>query len=1074
MAYNLQRFNSGTLDKGVQSRTMDFQTDIVLDISSYNMSQGIQQGLGPRPGMATIPGQGDAETISSSRLPGLRASEGNAAQGLTFRRKVLAVYPITIVDPTGGAISYTASYLWIVTRSTDASSSNNEWLDFMVASTLSSSREYPSANIYDGLGTACYSIAPDPEDFIYLEGIVSTSGSGKQTVLQNYLAQSGATTAAGHFCSSAFFAVTGANIPMQWMLGKATATGDATHAPSVNFLVSTSIQWTAGTATDMACGVTTEYQLQNFTKTPRAMKIFALANTAALNIGYSALVNPATTNMKTLLDTGGLTNPHLDLSAITATKDTAGTSYASTVAALVNDPMSVTNASYKAMLVAQGKPYACVFQDGFRATSTSGKGKPNQWIDLTQNTWQPRAYASSYTEETVSTKTGFAYWPAFVRGTAMVAGTNSLGLTAASTGILRANTVYEFTYALYNKRLGFETNVAPPVKIQTGVTDFVSLNLFTPSSGGNSVMTEYRAGNKNAMFPLFGTWTDATVSEAGQFMGVNYTEYRFYFRQEGTFEWLPALFIDAAKYWFYPNFTKIAACTGALAATVGGQPGGFNDYSPLPQDTYNCVVQYKDRAWWISDRAIVFSLRNNLFCYPARNSISATGGKFKGAIVHNYPGQAEQSSRLVIFGTKEVYVARFTGVRAQAAVQVSPDASGVFDIDGSDLVIDPWTSVTAFSYRSAVVAEGILYWWGPQGVFRDDGVETPTRVSSDIEPDLFTLFAPSKTDQIFAHYNNQTKEIEWFYPPKVTTVSGEVTASIIFNTISGNWTIGKYTQQIDWIQQLQIDSNISTAGSREVLGTRLTATNATTTNKQRGYFFDQRNRAGDIAPKTDFVVKEVSTPVAGRRRLTLATGFDATNLATIVAGDYIATQQVTDYSGLAAASDMIATVVSVNSVAGTIDITLPTGATLPTGTLTFDQYFPIWHLAAAGRGLNGIPFNFSMRYWFPKGSNGYFFWLYCYLLAKMDLWTTDAELGWTISYRTPTASAAISDFIAFTDNSDGNQQTYHPLRPGEDNHEGQGIKFAISGNHIGHEWVLQYMEAHGTPLAGDPLKRFEG
>lgn len=1061
MAYELEKFNSGTMDKGLSVRTMDFQGEIVLGIDSYNMTQGIQQGLGPRPGMATIPGQADAEAVIGSRFPGLRASEGTTVQGLDDRLKVLGIFPIKFFSPLNVS-QKTATYAFVLTSTTQA----GESIDISLVSIKNGSpqQEVISANIYDGFGTASGDIPLSSDGSnVFVEAIVPATDGTQSTSLHDFLLYSGS-----YFCSAVCVSITGPNIPTKWLFGATTSDGGATTAPSMNFFATSVPLAPGGGAAVVACGLPTEYNLANFTTSVRAIKMFALTNKGRLNIEYSASYTPTTTIMASTYTADSGTN--LNLSGVTATKDTAGTTYTSSDLALVNDEQSSTNASYKAVLVASQKAYACIFQDGFRTVQGDStlKGKYNQWFDLTQNTFQPRIFSSSYSEETVTTKTGFSYWPAFVRGTAMATGTLGVGLTAANTGILRANTVYEFTYAIYNKRLGFETNVATDVKFQTGDTDFVSLNLYTPSSAGFSAYADLQNASQTILNPFFSNFADVT-GQSGYKSLINFIEYRFYYREEGTFEWLPALFMDASQFWFYTGFTKVSACTGSLAATVGGQPGGFNDYSPLAKDTYTCVLQYKDRVWWFSDRAINFSLQKNIFCYPARNSISALGGEFRGGIVHNYPGQAEQSSRLVIFGTKETYVARFTGVRQQTSVQVSPDAAGVFDIDASDLVIDPWTSITAFSYRSAVVAEGILYWWGPQGVWRDDGVSTPTRISGDIEPNLFTLYDPSLVSQIFGSYNNQTKEIEWFFTPKAAASDGEVNVSIIYNTISGNWTKGKYTQQVDWIQGLQIDTNIGTAGLREVIGSRLTAA----ATVQRAYFFDQRNRSGDIAPTKDFIVKQVSTPSTGVRRLTLAAGYDATNFASIVAGDWIALQQVTSYSGLAA-SDMIATVNAINTGSGTLDINLPTGATLATGSLTYDQYFPFWQSTATTRGLNGINYQMSTNYWLPNGVNGYYFWLYCYMLAKMGLWKSDLDLGWTFGYRTPTSLALATDEIPFADNSDGNFQVYHPLRPVNDNMEGQGLKFVLSGTHIGNEWVLQYMEAHGTPIPGDVLKRFEG
>ncbi len=1065
---DIKKFSAGAMDKGVSARSMDFQGEVNLSIDGYNLSQGLQQGLGPRPGMATLPGHADNETISGTRLPGLRAAEGTPAAGFTARRKVLGVYALKLPSPSDVTVKVT-TYAFLVSTIV----SSVEYFDIVLTSTTNGSYESLSAAFYNGFGITSYSTGTSLNYFA--EAFVPDAAAGDRAVPLRAFLRYPATT---NYVSSIVMSVTGPNVPTQWVMGQATATGGSTTAPSVAMHKVTSILQPSAASTVLAAGVPSEYNLQNFTTTPRALKVFALTAIGGVNIQYSVTITTPTTSIykQDIFGAGTVT---LDLSAVTATKDTAGVTYANTKAALVNDPVSVTNASYKAILVAGFKPWACLFQDAYRGENSGNNGKTNQWYDLTQNSFQPRSFATKYSEEAVTTKTCFAFWPNFVRGTAMVTDPDvGLGLTAANTGVLRSQTVYEFTFSLYNKRLDFETNVGKPVKVQTGTDDFVSLALCAfAATPPPTLYSEYWNGRENAMFPIFANFSDISTGEFGYQNFMNQLQYRFYYRQEGTFEWLPALFIDVAQYWFYP-FKALPICTGAIQALPGGQPGGFNDYSPLAKDNYTCVAQYKDRAFWFSDKQVNFSLRNNIFAYPARNSISAVAGEFKGGIVHNYPGQAQQSSRLIIFGTKEIYVARFTGALQQANVQVSADNSGVFDIDGSDLEIDPWTSVTSFSYRSAVVAEGILYWWGPQGIFRDDGVQTPTRISGDLEPNLFSLYDVTATDQIVGNYNNQTKEIEWIYTPAdaaatdTTDYISGVNKSIIYNTISGNFTPGSYSQQIDWMQQVNIDSPAGTGGYRNIVGTRLTA--AATT--QRAYFFDQKNRAGDFAPTRDWVISAISTPTVGVRRLTLAAGYDATSFGRISVGDLIALQQTRKYaSSLTAASDMVAEVAAITSTS--LDITLPDGASLDgTATLTFDQYFPFWQATPTGTGQNGFAYSMITNYWMPAGTNGYFFWLYAYLLLKVRLWAGTAGREIDLGYRTPTALATLTDSLTMSDNSDGNFQVYHPLRPGDDNQEGQGIKFIMSGVHIGHEWVLQYMEAHARSIEfdGDPLKRFEG
>ncbi len=1065
MGYDLKKFNSGCMDKGIQARGMDFQGDISLDISTYNMTQGLQQGLGPRYGMSAVPGQSfyQFNLPSLPQLPGLGTIEPQRR-----RAGVLAVYALRLPDPSDITKRVT-TYAFVIVYD-DSPSVIDIALTSTGTSTGSGVIESISSYIYSGFGEQSY--ATSTVSNYFAEAIIP-DGTDRVIPLASALLYPEESA----YCSTAIISVTGPNVTTGWLLGSAVTNGDATHAPNVAFAISSAIYGLTASATEIPCGVPSEYNLQNFTTGPRALKVFALKNDATLNIQYSLSLTSVTPSIFKK-DIFGVNAVTLDVSTITATKDTAGTTYSSTVAALINDPLSITNASYKAILIASSSPKICLFQDAYRQNYTTlvSGGKTNQWFDPTQNTYQPRSYPSAYLEEAISQKTAFAAWPSFVRGTAMST-TYNVKLGAADSGILRKKTVYEFTFSVYNKRLNFETNVGKCVKFQTGSTDdFVGLILYTPSGTTASAYSDYRAGTVNSMFPFFVNFVDSSTGVRGYQNFLNDVQYRFYYRQEGTFEWLPALFIDAAQYWFYPGGGTIVACNGPIAALPGGQPGAFNDYSPLPKDRYSCVLQYKDRVWWFSDKAINFSLRNNIFVYPGRNSISATGGQFNGGIVHNYPGQAEQSSRLVIFGTTETYVARFTGVRQQTNVQVSANTSGIFDIDASDLVIDPWTSVTAFSYRAAAIADGILFWWGSQGVFRDDGVNTPTRISQDLEPDLFSLYDPNKTAEIFGNYNNQTKEIEWFFTPKVQTAD-RYTESIIYNTLSGNWTRGRYRSHIAWVQGLQIDTAIGTAGFREVVGSMQTNPPFDyATNPQSVYFFDQKNRSGDMSPANSLIVKQVSTVSPTVKRLTLtesppaATSIDTT----IAVGDMIALQQTTSYSGLAA-DDLIASVVARSQSARTIDITIPEGATITNGVLAYNTYFPIWHAKRDAAGLNGIPFNLATTYWIPDGVNGYFLWLFFYFLAKMRIWFNDTADGWTFSYRTPTSTGYISDFIPFEDNSDGNFQAYHPLRPGDDNMEGQGVKFTISGIHIGNEWVLQYLEAHGQPFMnqGDPLKRFE-
>jgi hypothetical protein len=441
--------------------------------------------------------------------------------------------------------------------------------------------------------------------------------------------------------------------------------------------------------------------------------------------------------------------------------------------------------------------------------------------------------------------------------------------------------------------------------------------------------------------------------------------------------------------------------------------------------------------------------------------------------IHNYPGQAEQNSRLIIWGTVETYVGRFTGQPEIVPVTVGADVngpiSGNFPLDGSDFVIDPWTSVTAFSHRSACVADGILFFWGPKGIHRDDGVATPTRISQDLEPDIFNLYDPNRTDEICSVFNPTTHEITWFYPPK-DDIDGFETHCIIYHTQSRKYLFGKYKSKIDAIWNLEVTSPGATSGQRTVIAVRENSGSEI----QRAYYYDFNNRSGDMGPRREFMVKSFTAPTPATRVLTLAAGFDPIMLSTIAVGDKICLQQATRYTDLGI-DDMIASVTAIG--ANTITIEIPSDAVMPpAATLGRATYFPVYQAGKADNdpGINGIPWMLSTKYWMPGGVNAWGYWLYCYFLLKLNLFKSVLAQVFTFGHRTPISAALLSRDITFADNSNGNQQIYAPLTPDNQGYEGNALKLVLSGTHIGSEWVLQYLEGHQQQVDGDQLKMFEG
>lgn len=1063
-------FDTGPMAKGISVQTSDFQPTFTLDWDSYNLTQGIYQGLGPRYGMGTLPGHMGQAALTGNNYPTLQLAEAAAIPaglggGYNKRLRVLACYPITL-PPSDDATAAVTTYAFILDTTEQVATPA---LDIVLTATKTldapgNTVELISSDIRNGFGYA--STGTDAHvatnaGWPFSELIVSTNGQRLMN-LQDFLLMGDDSK---WYASSVFAAVSGGDIPMQWLFGNNTSTGDATHAPDSEFGANAEITSIGGSL--LYGGVPSEYQMQNFKTAQRAIKVYALTANAVRNMDYSVTIVPSPTVFFPTLTYYNLANPNLVLSSFTATKDTAGTVYAATKGVLINDDSCIVNSSYKVVMMAQKKAYMCLFQDGFQGYRT---GKFNQWVDPTQLSFDPPTISSAYDEDGIPTKTCFIQWPQFLTGSAMASPAGEPAITGANTGVLRANTTYEFTYSLYNKRINVETNVGKQVKFTTGTADFVGLSLYTPSVAGQTLYGDVKAGTINPFVPYFFSFDiDPLTGYQGASLPINFYEYRFYYRQLGSSSWLPALTIDAANLWFNPGLDNttyaVLACTNPIAGTTGGEPGAFNDYSPLPSDAWIDVKVFKNRAFWISSKQIIFSLANNFFAYPGRNSVASPSGDFLGALVHAYPGQANQNARIVVFSTESTYAGRFSGQTAQANVQVSANSSGVFDVDGSDFVLDAWTSFTAFSYRAAAIAEGVLYYWGPKGIIRDDGVNLPGKISGDLEPTIISIYEPSVVDQIFAQYNTNTKEVIWFYTPSEKNSDAYPTHMIIYNTVSGNFTRGKSAYQIDWSQDLNVSTSLNTGGKRTIVGTR-TAFNGTL---QRAYFFDQLQRSGDMAPGFDIAVESWTTPSPGQRRLSLVAGTNKPNLVPITVGSLIALQNVKDYAtSITRCDDMIASVVAINSTTGTIDIALPAGAVMDaTAVLAVKTYFPIWNSVQ-----NSINWKLKSCYWMPEGPRGFFYWNYLYILAKLRLWASDIPLSFDMNHRSPTSTATTDDIITLTNNSDGNCQIYKRLSLGADAMEGNALRYIFSGVHIGHEWLIQFIETRNTRISGEVLFQF--
>jgi hypothetical protein len=1121
MPNTLDKFNAGDLRAGINTQTGDFVTEFQLDPESKNLTTGINQGQGPRYGMSPIPAHSNADLIDVvtdvMHERGLRASEAATNQNFYFtdRKKFLGIVPVTI-----GAYDDLKNkgnmFIWLLSDATTASpilSANaNAILDETDPPVYIMPYQFDIANGFTNNLWAQF----NPVSYTTLEDWLSPLmnkiaapnnvplGTSAADFMQTFLGIEESV----FFASTAVLAVTGNKWPQQWLIGQPTGTSTADDTAPANFIAGSINIYNPPTIDSRFCpmGISPSWNIGDWKRNNRDLTFWNISLIPAMSPDDGIRLMRKYVYSSYPVDDGTFIssfNQDMNNSNFVLTKQASLTidndaldPYTPNleVQVLLNDPEGFCDSSYRIALVAAKKPFGFFVQDWQR----DGSGRNIQVAPLTDRLQKPftqttLAFATAsptyYTEDGVQVSTCFNNWPNFdsTSNLATYPATwtpfpnTHVMLGPADSGILRKNTIYELTYSVFDKQLGIETNVGAPAKIRTGTNDFVAITLYIDGrqAAGPRPWQQYSPASQGTMPVQDSNWA---VGANDALAWANYLELRFYYRPLGSYDWLPALFIDATKYWYYPDHQALWACQGNVAGLPGGQPGGFNDYSFLPDDQYTCVVNYKSRAFWFSQNSATFSLRNNPFAYPLRNTAPAPTGGFKGAIVHTYRGQSEQQSRLVIFGQNETYIGKFTGLLEQMPVVVSPGTIVEFPLDGSDFNVETWTSITSFSHRSAVVADGDLYWWGPQGIFKDNGVGNPLRISGNVEPDVFTLYDEALTDEIHCVFDEKVKEIVWFYPPRVANT---VSYALRFNVLTQQFFFDQFDCKVDWATRISTNNpgvTQGTNGRRTILSIR---ENSSAT-VQRGVFFDQINRSGDYQPTKELLVKSIANGASSLIKvLTLDSGIDATILGNNVAlGDYIAFQQYTKYTGTAGVVDFIAKVLSVNTGSKTLTVQLPQGTGLvATSSLITSQFFPIWHAKKLTQGLNGIPWQLMTKYWGPLGPNYSGIWNYGYMLFKYLEWLKIDPVKFSFAYRTPsTNSDYIGDLVEWVNNSDNNAQIMHALRPGNTgsrpgpfgNNQGQAIKLALSGIHIGEEWVLQYLEMQADLESGNILKMYQG
>jgi hypothetical protein len=653
--------------------------------------------------------------------------------------------------------------------------------------------------------------------------------------------------------------------------------------------------------------------------------------------------------------------------------------------------------------------------------------------------------ASSYLQNGQEKATGWSFAPSYADGVAMSKssaeafdGEIHMRLGEAGSGLLRKNLAYEFGYSIYDATTATETNACEPFRFETSSDDLVAISVFR----------NQRAGGINSQ--RLGWGMNVPVQKPHE-RKINYIQYRFYYRAFGSQEWLPALHIWAADYLFNGTNDAIWAAQAAMGATIGGAAGQFNDFSSLPKENWKDVVIFQNRFFWCSEKQAIFSLRNNAFSYPIRNSISLPSGEFRGVTVHVYYGQSQQNGRVVFWATDAQYEGRFTGNPTTYPVSVTPDFIGQFALDGSDFVVQFRSSITAFSSKAAVVAEGTLFFWGESGIYADSGVNPPNKISGSLEPWLGGIFDPTQTSKIHCVYNDKTKEIVWFYIPLLTTEY--VSEALVFNADKNAFFRYGFQTSIDWSQTI----NLSQEGARKRLscGKRLLIGHSFALYPQRTCFFDEKNQTGDIKHGREFLVKEITALAAGTR-LVLASGFDLPVFADVAVGDEFLVSQAFDYTESDSAYNNRYAINDIGNYY--FDI----AETLEAATFSQDKYLPIWIDKYAN-----IPFRLRTRYLMPG-----------------DRWTVYSYSWLAMSLRIP--GRILQDFEAgvFSNLNDtatfqtvtmAANATQHCIRPlsfshNQESTDGIGFGVEMKGNANGASWRMDWLGIVGRDI--EDLTRF--
>lgn len=1077
------KFPGGTQDKGVNNFEPSIGAEITWTNDANNVTSGIHRGVGPRYGIAPLAGHSNTEVPAANQTNGIQLSETTSGtNGLTHREMIYGIVPITMAGYDGSWPKANQQFYCYLVGLDDSS---NVTLDACLGATLDSSVNKQASTFVAGLAQSSYRqenplVRLHKTEMLNLPQDSTPTAASMQAVLRQTFSSVSGAQVNQFWAPYAHISVSGKRVPYFWMFAKTTSTPDATTAPNLNLW---SKQVSIGTNATILGGSPSEIITREFCdNNSRRLYVYCLDDDGyPIDMVYQRDITQANTAAVTAYGSG---NNYSSLTS--ATRTGASTAYATVACALIMDPGSYTNSRHEAVLFAGQKPFAVIYQDWLQAV----KGMMPRWVDLTQLGCTPRQLTNFSGYRSPNPRPSGYYVSAST-------GTIATTVLETDTGILQTRTNYDIGFSFYNKLIDYETNVQFAITVGSDSEDNFGVIVDASTGSANNLfrnlitLTTNLPWDYSETAPLSGTPT-------GRGFHINDFEIRFYYRETGPGEWLPAGSYDAAQYWFYGRWAASTQsggttvygptiCQQAQGSLIGGQPNGFVDYSPLPNQQYICTTVFQQRAFWWSEKSMHFSYANNIYAYPTRNTVACPTGKWRGGIVHMRQNASSQQARLIVFGDS-TYSGRFTGERYVQNVRVSANTVGQFEVDGSDFVMDYLCDATAFSYRSACVADGVLYFWGPQGIYVDDGtMPQPEKISGGLEPNIADYVDMGRCSEIHCVYSKRTSEVIWFYPPKVADADFP-TYTLTYNVENGKFYPGKIRCQVDASQNIKIENDSTpdgVDGERILLHCRET----TASTVQRTFYFDELVQAGEQGPARELTVISFSSPTTDTRRLTLAAGSIGVTAGNIEVGDYISFNNVKGYApSLTDAEDMIAKVTAINNASSYIDIQMPDGATWDaTATLTGQTAFPIFQRKPAAVGLHGVVYTIPTNYWLPNGLSNAYYWQYFLFLFKyagiptpLDPLTEDDPGGpfslvskFDFTYRTLSCEGPLTDSIIFKNNAAGHFQRHHQLRNDGRASNGQALSYTISGIYIGDPWTLEYLEAHCQLEQGFTLKEFE-